>query len=500
MQILATEQIRAWDEYTIQHEPIASIDLMERAATACYEWLLLHNYKGRQFSIFCGKGNNGGDGLAIARLLAQTHHTVTVYILEFGHKGTEDFQINLARLHETAVTIRFVSSEENLHPIPANDVVIDALLGSGLNRPLEGLTASLVKHINQSGHEVIAIDIPSGLFVDRSSKNNTVIHARHTLSFQCYKPAFLMAENEESVGDVHILDIGLHPGFLQTNRASYQFVEMPFIRSIIKPRKPFSHKGDYGHAAIIAGSHGMMGAAVLCARACLRSGVGKLTCHIPAIGYTIMQVSAPEAMASVDADTDFILSVSNLDKYDVVGIGPGLGKHSSHVALLHSVFEQNRQPMVIDADGLNVLSEEKTLLKKIPAGSVITPHPKEFERLFGKTANEFDRIQTALQKAKEYQLHIVLKGRYTFIASPGGKGYFNSTGNPGMATGGTGDVLTGIITGLLAQQYTPLHAAIAGVFLHGLAGDLAASYGSQPSLIASDIIDFLAQAYQAVGS
>jgi len=506
MQILATEQIRAWDEYTIQHEPVASVDLMERAATSCYEWLLQHDYKGRQFSIFCGKGNNGGDGLAIGRLLAQSNHTVTVYILEFGHKGTEDFQINLARLHETAVTIRFVSSEDNLHPIPTDDIVIDALLGSGLNRPLEGLTANVVKHINQSGNEVIAIDIPSGLFVDRSSKNNTVIHARHTLSFQCYKPAFLMAENEESIGNVHILDIGLHPGFLQTHPASWQFVELPFIRSIIKPRKPFSHKGDYGHAAIIAGSRGMMGAAVLCARACLRSGVGKLTCHIPAVGYTIMQVSAPEAMCVVEeapSDSaqgaqDFIQKVSGLDKYNVVGIGPGLGKHSSHAALMHSVFEQNRQPMVIDADGLNVLSEEKSLLKKIPAGSVITPHPKEFERLFGKTANEFDRIQTALEKAKEYQLHIVLKGRYTFIASPDGKGFFNSTGNPGMATGGTGDVLTGIITGLLAQKYQPLHAAIAGVFLHGLAGDLAASYGSQPSLIASDLIDFLAQAYQTV--
>lgn len=502
MQIFATEQIKAWDEYTIQQEPIASVDLMERAATACYEWLLQHGYKGRHFAVFCGKGNNGGDGLAIARMLAQSQHSVTVYILEFGHKGTEDFQINLARLHETSAVIRFVSSEETLHAIPQNDIVIDALLGSGLNRPLEGLTASLVKHINQSGNEVIAIDIPSGLFVDHSSKNNIVIRARHTLSFQCYKPAFLMAENAASMGDVHILDIGLHPGFLQTHPAPFQFVEAPFIRSILKPRNAFSHKGDYGHAGIIAGSYGMMGAAVLCARACLRSGVGKLTCHVPAVGYTIMQVSAPEAMSKVAAGSaqDYIEKVTDLDKYNVVGIGPGLGKHSSHVALLNSVFEQNRQPMVIDADGLNVLSEEKTLFKKIPAGSVITPHPKEFERLFGKTANEFDRIQVALQKAKEYQLHIVLKGRYTFIASPDGKGYFNSTGNPGMATGGTGDVLTGIITGLLAQQYNPLHAAIAGVFLHGLAGDLATAYTSQPSMIASDIIDFLGQAYQAVGN
>ena len=507
MQIFATEQIKAWDEYTIHHEPIASIDLMERASTACFDWLLQNGFKGKQFSIFCGKGNNGGDGLAIARLLAESHHTVAVYILEFGHKGTDDFQINLARLHETTAGIKFISSEETLHPIASTDIIIDALLGSGLNRPLEGLTANVVKHINQSGNEIIAIDIPSGLFVDHSSKNNEVIHARHTLSFQCYKPAFMMAENAAYMGEVHILDIGLHAGYLKITPSSYQLIDAPLVRSIIQPRSPFSHKGDYGHAAIIAGSHGMMGAAVLCARACLRSGVGKLTCHIPAIGYAIMQVSAPEAMSKVegfgfdyaqDSAQGYIKSVDDLEQYNAVGIGPGLGKYASHTALLQSVFEQNRHPMVIDADALNVLSEEKTLLGKIPAGSVLTPHPKEFERLFGKTVNEFERIKTALQKAAEYQVHIIVKGRYTFIASPDGAGYFNSTGNAGMATGGTGDVLTGIITGLLAQKYAPLHAAIAGVYLHGLAGDLAAAYTSQPSLIASDIIEFLGQAYQAI--
>jgi ADP-dependent NAD(P)H-hydrate dehydratase / NAD(P)H-hydrate epimerase len=510
MQIFATEQIRAWDEYTIRHEPIASVDLMERAATACFDWLLQNGYKGKRFTIFCGKGNNGGDGLAIARLLAETHHTVTVYILEFGHKGTDDFQINLARLHETTAGIRFISSEETLHPVPAADIIIDALLGSGLNRPLEGLTANVVKHINQSGNEIIAIDIPSGLYVDHSSKNNVVIHARHTLSFQCYKPAFMMAENASFTGEMHILDIGLHAGYLQITPSPYQLIDAPLVRSIIQPRSPFSHKGDYGHAAIIAGSAGMMGAAVLCARACLRSGAGKLTCHIPAIGYTIMQVSAPEAMSKTDFDPTtggqasaqgfYIKSVSDLDQYNAVGIGPGIGRYASHTALLQSVFEQNMRPMVIDADALNILSEEKTLPGKIPAGSILTPHPKEFERLFGKTGNEFERIKTALQKAAEYNVHIVLKGRYTFIASPDGAGYFNSTGNAGMATGGTGDVLTGIITGLLAQKYTPLQAAIAGVYLHGLAGDLAAAYTSQPSLIASDIIEFLGQAFQVISS
>ncbi|OQP60030.1 NAD(P)H-hydrate epimerase [Niastella vici] len=494
MQIFATEQIRAWDEYTIRHEPIASVDLMERAATACYEWLLQHHYKGRSFSIFCGKGNNGGDGLVIARLLAQSNHSVTVYILEFGHKGTEDFQINLARLHETAASILFISSNEAIHPIPSQDVVIDALLGSGINRPADGLTAELIQHINNSGNEVIAIDIPSGLYVDHSAKGNIVIKARHTLSFQCFKPAFLMPENAESIGDVHLLDIGLLPGFLEQQAAPFQLVDQAMVSAIIRPRNPFDHKGDYGHAAIIAGSYGMMGAAVLCARACLRSGVGKLTCHIPTQGYTIMQVSAPEAMCRTGENH----SPHELEKYDTIGVGPGLGTHVENFDLLNSVFEQNRRPMVIDADALNLIGQEKALLKQIPPGSIITPHPKEFERLFGKTANDYDRIQLALQKAAEYNIYIVLKGRYTFIASPDGRGYFNSSGNPGMATGGTGDVLTGIITGLLAQKYSSLHAALAGVFLHGRSGDLAAAYSSQPSLIASDLIEFLGQAYQSL--
>ncbi|AEV98172.1 NAD(P)H-hydrate epimerase [Niastella koreensis] len=501
MQIFATEQIRAWDEYTIRHEPIASVDLMERAATACYDWLLQNNYKGKAFTIFCGKGNNGGDGLVIARLLAQTNHAVTVNILEFGHKGTVDFQINLARLHNTTATIRFVSSEETVHPIPTGDVVIDALLGSGINRPADGLTAHLIQHINNSNNEVIAIDIPSGLFVDHSSRGNIVIKARYTLSFQCFKPAFLMPENAAGIGDVHLLNIGLLPGFLAIQDSPFQLVDQQMAQQLLQPRKPFSHKGDYGHAAIIAGSYGMMGAAVLCARACLRSGVGKLTCHVPAVGYNIMQTSVPEGMCKTGSpgeNDNTGHATQEMDKYDTIGIGPGLGPNPANVSLLYSVFEQNRRPMVIDADGLNAIAREKALLNKIPLGSILTPHPKEFERLFGKTANDYDRIQLALQTATDNNLYIVLKGRYSFIASPDGKGYFNSTGNPGMASGGTGDVLTGMITGLLAQQYSPLHAAILGVFLHGRAGDLAAAYASQPSLIASDLVDFLGQAYQSL--
>jgi NAD(P)H-hydrate epimerase len=390
-----------------------------------------------------------------------------------------------------------------LHDIPANDVIIDALLGSGINRPADGLTARLIQHINNSHNEVIAIDIPSGLFVDHSSRGNLVIQAGHTLSFQCFKPAFLMPENATSIGEVHLLEIGLLPEFLSIQDSPFYLVDKAMAKQLLQPRKPFSHKGNYGHAAIVAGSYGMMGAAVLCARACLRSGVGKLTCHVPAVGYNIMQTSVPEAMCKTGQTDDKNAGqdhpTQEMDKYDTIGIGPGLGSHvAGNVQLLYSIFAQNRRPMVIDADGLNAMAQEKALLNKIPLNSILTPHPKEFERLFGKTENDYDRIQLALQKAAEYDLYIILKGRYTFIASPDGKGYFNSSGNPGMATGGTGDVLTGIITGLLAQQYTPQHAAILGVYLHGLAGDLAAAYASQPSLIASDLVDFLGQAYQSL--
>lgn len=494
MYIFSATDIRAWDEYTILHEPIASIDLMERASLACYQWLLKYRNTDAGFAIFCGKGNNGGDGLAIARLLAESDHEVTVYILEFGHKGTDDFQTNLARLHDSKATIKFIPSEENIPTLTAGDIVIDALLGSGLNRPLEGLTASVVKHINESGHEVIAIDIPSGLMVDSSSAGNTVITATHTLSFQCYKLAFLVAENEAFIGELHILDIGLHPAFPIEHPPVNRWIDQALVQSIIRPRKKFAHKGNYGHAAIIAGSQGMMGAAILTTKACLRSGAGKLTTHIPAVGYTIMQIAVPEAM-TYTAGKEYIELAVDLEKYDAIGAGPGLGQHDTHKALLENIFKQCSHALVLDADALNILAQHQQLLEQLPPNTIITPHPKEFERLFGKASNDFERIQLAMRKAAELNIVIVLKGRYSLVATPEGIAYFNSTGNPGMATGGSGDVLTGIITGLSAQGYTATQAALAGVYLHGLAGDLAVSYTSQESLIASDIIEYLGDAF-----
>jgi len=499
MEILSAEQIRTWDAYTMAHEPIASIDLMERAAASCLQWLEDHGWLERNFSIFCGKGNNGGDGLALARMLAGLDCSVTVHILEFGHLGTEDFQINLARLHATPVEVVYIQGPEHFYPIQPDHVVIDALFGSGLNRKLEGVTELLVQHLNESGNEIISIDIPSGLFVSSTSKGNPIVRATHTLSFQCYKPAFLMPENEAFVGEVHILDIGLHPGYLNEVSSGSELLDASIIGAIFRPRKQFAHKGNFGHALLVAGSFGKMGAALLAARACLRAGAGLLTCQVPGCGYTILQTALPEAMLQVDPDERLHTALpGELDKYSVMGIGPGIGTDSRTATFLKDLLSRYHKPVVADADALNILSSHPNLIEALPPYSIITPHPKEFERLFGPSPDDFARLERAREKAKQHQIIIVLKGHYTFVAMPGGKGYFNSTGNAGMAKGGSGDVLTGILTALLSQGYSPGETALLGVYLHGLAGDCAAERWSQESMLPSDLTDNLGNAFQII--
>ena len=497
MKLFSAEEIRLWDQYTIQHEPISAIGLMERAARQCVEWLEQNSYLDKPFHVFCGKGNNGGDGLAIARMLSDRKIAVTVHILEFGHKGTDDFQTNLAKLHQHPdVSIRFIQTEKNFHELKPDDLIIDALFGSGLNRGLEGVTAKLVTHINESGCHVISIDIPSGLFTDRSSRGQVAVKADHTLSFQNYKLSFLMAENAEFVGEVHILDIGLLPDFSQSLFTKYELTDDLMIQAIYRPRNRFSHKGNFGHALIIAGSYGKIGAAILAGSACLRSGVGLITTHIPKCGYDIMQTSLPEAMVMTDFNSSFVTKVDDdLSKYRAIGIGPGIGTASETKKMLRDVFNNYSEPLVLDADALNIIAAQNDLLPLIPAGSVLTPHPREFVRLFGETVNDFERVELALIKAKELNCVILLKGHYSLIATPGRKAFFNSTGNAGMATGGSGDVLTGIITGLLAQNYPPEDASILGAYIHGWAGDRAAATLSKEAMIAGDIIHHLPEAF-----
>ena len=495
--VLNAQEIRDWDQFTIAYEPVSSIDLMERAATKCVEWIEKQNWQRKTFKIFCGKGNNGGDGLAIARLLYELGYNISIYILEFGKPGSPDFQTNLQRLHELSFTeIYFIQSNENFPLVNSNEILIDALFGSGLNKPLDGLSADLVEHTNKSSAVIVSIDLPSGMFIDKSSRGNKVIEAKHTLTFQCYKLALLLQENALVIGEVHVLDIGLSQEFLQNQSHDQFFVDEKLIRQIFKPRNQFAHKGNFGHALIVAGSYGKIGAAVLAAKACLHSGVGLLTCYVPKCGYEIMQTSLPEAMVMTDENETIVAQLpEGIEKYSVIGVGPGIGTANETQNLISFICRRYKKPLVIDADGLNCISQKQYLLQELPADSVLTPHPKEFDRLFGEQQNDFDRLASSIENSQRYKIIIVLKSHHTAIVTPSGKIFFNSTGNAGMAKGGSGDVLTGMITSLVAQNYSSEHAAILGVYLHGLAGDFAANALSPQSMTATDIITYLSKAF-----
>jgi len=489
VKLLSAAQIHEWDAYTIRHEPITSIDLMERAAQACTDWIMSNGFAEKLCMIFCGKGNNGGDGLAIARQLIQQGVEVEVYILEFGAIGTEDFQTNLQQLHSVTTRIHFIQSADFFPTINKDAIVIDALFGSGLNRPLKDLTASLVQHINNAAATVIAIDVPSGMPIESSCKNEVVIKATHTLTFQITKLCLLVAENAPFFGQVYVLGIGLHQAFAESAATTFETITPDWIAANIKHRSAFSHKGTYGHALLIAGNTGKMGACILATKACLRSGVGLLTVQVPAETFSILQTAMPEAMLMNRED-----DLQEPERFAAIGIGPAIGTDTTAGDLLQDIVRVYRKPIVIDADAITALSKNKELLNEIPGGSIFSPHPKEFDRLFGDHSNDFERMYKAINLSEQYGFVLVLKGHHTLIAYKG-KGYFNLTGNAGMATGGTGDVLTGILTSLLAQQYEPLHAAMIGVYLHGLSADIALQYQSEESLLPSDIIEHLGDAF-----
>ncbi|MBZ4192127.1 NAD(P)H-hydrate dehydratase [Niabella beijingensis] len=499
MKLLNAAQIRQWDEYTIRQEPVVSLELMERAANACTRWLVT-NTLADSYYIFCGKGNNGGDGLAIARLLYNAGRSVNVFILETAAKGSDDYRSNFNILqHLSAIPVYRLRSETDFPLVPEGCIIIDALFGTGLNRPLNGLAARLVTYLNERTAPIVAVDIPSGLFCDQSSRNNTVIRARHTLTFQVLKLAFLLAENEPAFGQVQLMDINLHPSFPELVDTPYYIINQPVARRLYRPRSAFAHKGTFGHALIVAGSYGKTGAAVLSTRACLKTGAGLVSAHVPGESVLVMQTAAPEAMVFPDPDPSVVSAISyEPDKFSATGIGPGIGTEPKTKSLLRELFEQGTHPMVLDADALNILSEDGNLLNLIPSESILTPHPKEFSRLFGNFEDDFKKIEVACSKSMELNVVIILKGHHTLVALPDGTGYFNITGNAGMAKGGSGDVLTGILTGLLAQGYTSKDAALMGVFLHGLAGDLAASSHGMEAMLASDIIEHLGKAFQAL--
>lgn len=497
MRFFLTSQIREIDRQTIECEPIASINLMERAAESLFRWIVARFPSQNIFTIFAGNGNNGGDGVALSRMLAMIGYNVNLFILETGSKRTNDLETNIERAKKQGlIEIRTISNASDF-PSIKNTIVVDALFGSGLTRPLEGIYAELVTHINQSKSTIISIDIPSGLFGEKNPfpNPNSVIEANHTLTLQFPKLCLLFSDNQKFVGDWSILPIGLDEKTIEKTETDFCYLTSSFIKPLLQSRNKFGHKGTYGHALLVAGSYGMMGASVLASKSCLASGVGLLTVHVPKVGYNVIQSSVPEALVEIDQSEFIFTDEKNVDKFTAIGIGPGLGKGVTRAEALKKVLTSCKVPITIDADALNIISENKNFLELLPKNSIITPHPGEFDRLFGKCNSGFERFELARNVSAKYNVTIVLKGAFTQVFTPEGKVFFNSTGNPGMATGGSGDVLTGIITGLLAQDYSPRNASLAGVYIHGLAGDLASAAIGENAMVASDIISCIGNAF-----
>ncbi len=520
--ILTAAQMRAVDSATIHDEPIASIDLMERAALACVDWLLAHMPSNTRYHVFCGLGNNGGDGLAITRLLCARGQTAHAYLIDHSAADalmsamSSDAAINWQRLQtlanqQNAYTERILERIRHIADLPEpcafteRDCLIDALLGTGTTRAAEGLLAQVIERLNAyslnkyAASQLVAIDLPSGLLSDAHTPADwPVIHATHTLTFECAKPALLWPENAERVGDWQILPIGLSQQAIAAQHSTMQWVTREWAHAQRTARGKFAHKGTFGHALLIAGAHGTIGAAILAARACLRSGVGLLTVHSPNCGYTSLQTAAPEAMVHTDVNERVWSEAVHVASYDAIGIGCGIGQSAEtrHAlrAFLHRLAQQSKpaQPLVLDADALNIMASEPDLLALLPPNSILTPHPKEFERLVAHlrwdTSSNALRQQVQLMFAQRYGVIIVLKGAHTCTALPDGRSFYNTTGNPGMAKGGSGDALTGVILAHLAQGYAPDVAAILSVYLHGAAGDRAAEQFGPTAMLPSDLI------------
>lgn len=502
MKIIPTSDIKQIDAHTIEQEPIASIDLMERAAEALTErFCSLFSSSETPVILFAGPGNNGGDALAMARLLAGKGYHPEVYL--FNPKGSlsPDCQANRDRLVETSgADLHEISTQFMPPKLTDRHVVVDGLFGSGLNKPLSGGFAAVVKYINASPATVVAIDIPSGLMGEDNGFNVPahIVRAHRTLSLQLPKLAFLLADNAPYVGQWELLDIGLSAEAIDQAATPYHLTESAELQGIVKPRARFAHKGNFGRALLIAGSRGMAGASILAAKACLRSGVGLLTVRVPQCNNAIVQTAVPEAMTLPDFGDACFCEAIDTDAYQAVAIGPGLGQSEETERALLEQLVLADTPLVLDADALNLLGRHRDRLAKLPAGSILTPHPGEMDRLAGVSRNSYERLEKAREMARQLRVCIVLKGAFTAVIAPTGEAYFNPTGNPGMATGGTGDVLTGILLALLAQGVESLQAARLGVYLHGLAGDIAARRLGQISLTAGDLVECLPEAFREI--
>ncbi len=501
MKIFKSGQIREIDRLTVLNEPVDSIDLMERAAEGLFRHITARIAPGRRIFVFAGPGNNGGDGLALARLLYGAGFDVSVFYVAFSEKTSSDWKKNRERLEGiSGLEFKVINNASELPGLSEDIVCIDAIFGSGLAKPAGGLAAATIRHLNASRAMVIAIDIPSGLFGEDNAGNipENIIRANLTLTFQFPRLSFFFAGNSQYTGEWEVIDIGLHHGAISEMPSSFRFACHDDIKAILRKRDRFAHKGHFGHGLLVAGSYARMGAALLSARASMKSGIGLLTCHIPFSGLNALNVFVPEAMASPDSDGKTVTGIPGISSFDAVAAGPGLGTAEKTCIAIRDLIGSCSKPMVIDADAINILGMHRDLLPLLPAGSVLTPHPGEFERIAGKTVDGYERLLRQISFSEEYRCVVVLKGAYSSVSSPEGVVSFNSTGNPGMATAGSGDVLTGIILSLLAAGYAPFDAAVAAVYVHGLAGDIAAAETGYEALVASAVIDNLGKAFKRI--
>ena len=501
MKILTSSQLKELDKYTIAHEPIASIDLMERAAIALTNAIIRRWDKSFKMVVFAGPGNNGGDALAVARMLSQRGYHVEVFLFNTKGKLSEECQTNLERLKMCgSVYFTEISTQFDPPELTESHVVIDGLFGSGLNKPLSGGFAAVVKYINASKAQVVAIDIPSGLMGEDNTYNirQNIVHADVTLSIQLPKLSFLFPENEEVVGEWELLDIGLKQSYIDATASPFSILGEEVIRPIVKPRKRFAHKGSFGHGLLIAGSYGMAGASILSAKACLRSGIGLLTVHTPIHNHDILQISVPEAIVQTDIHERYFAQPTDLSRYKAIAIGPGLGQEEDTALAMMEQIQGSNLPIILDADAINILSTHRNWLSRLPKRCILTPHLGELERLIGKCMDTYERLTKVKELAAYLQSYIIVKGAWTTIVTPEGEYFFNPTGNPGMATGGSGDVLTGILLALVAQGYSREEACKLGVYIHGLAGDIAAEEMTETGMISSDIINALPNAWKKI--
>ncbi|NND79054.1 MAG: NAD(P)H-hydrate dehydratase [Maribacter sp.] len=496
MKFFSAEQLYAADKFTIEKQQISSNDLMERAAIQIFNWLHLR-MQGAQVKIhlFCGIGNNGGDGMALARHLKDHGYNIEVKVVNYSDKRSKDFLINLDRLKDRKIWPRFLEKHSEFEAIGQDDIIVDAIFGIGLNRTPDDWVGKLMQHLNNSGAFVLSVDVPSGVFMNRPVENQSaVVRANHVLSFQAPKLLFFLPETGVYSNQWEVLDIGLDQEFLMNTKSEFELIGKNEVLPMYMPREKFSHKGTYGHSLIIGGSYGKIGAVSLAANACLTSGSGLVTALVPKCGYVPLQSALPEVMVIADNDENHITTIEYDISPSVIGMGVGLGTDSKTAIAFSKFLNTIKVPLVIDADGLNLLAQNKDLLKKLPSKTVLTPHPKELERLIGKWTDDFDKLKKAKAFSKKQDVILVIKGAHT-ITIYNNHGYVNTTGNPGMATAGSGDVLTGIITGLIAQGYPPLNASIFGVYLHGRAGDIAVENLGYQALKATKIIDAIGMAF-----